>query len=127
MRFFIQDPRQQTERLYESPSKKVTLYPGQRLSYGEFQQLHLLKGGLYSFRYFLSTNMDWDIAFTFAQDIRQDLRLSYYKVENEFLFTMHTVSRVGKIIQLELDLWQVQLSLQNDKDEDLQEKIENIL
>ncbi|CAF5200990.1 unnamed protein product [Rotaria magnacalcarata] len=39
--------------------------------------------------------MDWDIAFTFAQDTRHDLRLSYYKVENEFLFTMHTVSRVA--------------------------------
>ncbi|CAF3752387.1 unnamed protein product [Rotaria sp. Silwood1] len=150
-RFFIQDLHQQIERLYEPPSKKLTLYRGQGLSYGDFQQLRQLKGGLYSFHYFLSTTMDRDTALTFAQSARQDSRLigiiyhinidpvslksalfasldneSYYKVENEFLFTMYTIFRVGEIIQLEPELWQVELSLTSDNDKDLKKLTEDI-
>ncbi|CAF2786826.1 unnamed protein product [Rotaria sp. Silwood2] len=150
-RFFIQDLHQQIERLYEPPSKRLTLYRGQGLPYGEFQQLHLLKGGLYTFHSFLSTTLDRNTALTFAQSARQDPRLigivfhinidpvsiksavfasldneSYYKVENEFLFTMYTVFRVGEIIQLEPELWQVELSLTSDKDKDLKKLAEDI-
>ncbi|CAF4919285.1 unnamed protein product, partial [Rotaria sp. Silwood1] len=95
--------------------------------------------------------MDRDIALTFAQSARQDSRLigiiyhinidpvylksalfasldneSYYKVENEFLFTMYTIFRIGEIIQLGSELWQVELSLASDKDEELKKLAENI-
>jgi tetratricopeptide (TPR) repeat protein len=150
-RFFIRNLHKQIEQLYEPSTHKLTLYRGQGLSYGDFQQLRVLEGGLYSFHHFLSTSNDREVALTFASSARDDDhsigiifhididptslksalyasvdKVGYYTTENEILFTMHTVFRIGKIQKINSRLYQVHLSLTNDDDEDLKKLTENI-
>ena len=150
-RFFIRELHKQIEQLYEPPSKEFTLYRGQGLSEGDFEQLHSLKGGLYSFHHFLSTSTDRDLALAFASSSRDNHDTmgilfcinikpnslhsalfasltdeSYYNEENEILFTMHTIFRVGEITSIGEDLWEVELSLTSDSDKDLKKHADNI-
>ncbi|CAF1339442.1 unnamed protein product [Adineta steineri] len=150
-RFFIRDLHTQIKQLYKLPTDTMILYRGQGLSYGDFQQLRTLVGGLYSFHQFLSTTDDRAVALLLAQSSGQDPDLigilfhinidpaaiephifasleneSCFKQENEFLFTMHTVFRIGEIKQLEDRLWQVELSLTREDDNDLRTLTEQI-
>lgn len=116
--FFIQDLQKQIETLYKPPVQKIIVYRGQGLSDTDFEQLRLRQGGLYSFNTFLSTSMDRQVAYSFAESCRENRELigiifqieidsniftptqwasveseSYFRHdEQEILFAMHIVA-----------------------------------
>ncbi len=150
--FFIQDLQKQIEILYNQPTEKTILYRGQGLSEIDFEQLCIRRGGLFSFNNFLSTSTDQNVARLYAESSRENFELigiifqievdpliltstrwasvadkSYYcNAEREILFAMHSVFRVGEINKLESRLWQVQLLLTSDDDEELKKLTEYI-
>ncbi|CAF3649338.1 unnamed protein product [Rotaria sp. Silwood1] len=151
IRFFIRELHKQIEKLYKQPSEELILYRGQGLSYADLQQLRLRKDGLYSFHQFLSTSTNRNVALTYALSNRENPELegvifhihidaatlkfalfaslneeSYYKTEDECLFAMHSIFRIGEITKLQHKLWQVELSMTNDEDKDLKKLAENI-
>jgi tetratricopeptide (TPR) repeat protein len=151
MGFFLADIHRQIVELHEKqlstyPSS-LTVYRGQSLSKEEFNKLIQMKGEFISFNNFLSTSKDYSISLQFARNGLQKLNfvgllfvitidpencstpfalldnVSYYKdVEQEILFSMHTVFRIGDIQQFEHSnqcFWKVNLILTNDHDEKL--------
>ncbi|CAF1420281.1 unnamed protein product [Adineta steineri] len=157
MGFFIHDLHQQIVQLYEQQlsnynSTPFTVYLGQGLLIADFDKLKKTKGGLMSFNGFLSATNDRDIAFMFAESalgnpdmvgilfiVAIDPRVSsipfafikevsYYPAEEEILFSMPTVFRVGAIEQIDNNdrLYQVKLQLTADDDEQLQQLTECI-
>jgi len=150
--FFIQDLQKRIEILYNQPTEKSILYRGQGLSEIDFEQLRTRKGGLFSFNNFLSTSTDPNVARLYAESSRENFELIgiifqievdpliltstqwasvanesyYFNVEREILFAMHSVFRVGEINKLESRLWQVQLLLTSDDDEELKKLTEYI-
>ncbi|UJR09953.1 hypothetical protein I4U23_014176, partial [Adineta vaga] len=122
------------------------VYRGQGLSKTDFEKLVKVKNGLLSFNNFLSTSKKQEVSLGFAESalnnpntvgilfvISIDPRVtkvpfacvdtvSYFKTEAEVLFSMHTVFRVHSIKQLQKTsgLYQVDLQLTDDDDEQLQ-------
>jgi tetratricopeptide (TPR) repeat protein len=111
----------------------------------EFTKLKKNQGGLLAFNSFLSTSTDRLLSLGFAIGTLDDPSLkailfeieiidgehasnpfaslnglSYFKSENEILFSMHTIFRIGEISRLESGVWNVKLRLTNDNDEELQ-------
>jgi Tfp pilus assembly protein PilF len=126
--------------------KPFIVYRGQGLSKTDFDQLTNTKGGLMSFNNFLSTSKDCIIALRFARNALTDPNsmgvffsmtidpskstapfasitgVSCYKEkEEEVLFSMHTVFRIGGIKSMGEDnrLVQVDLTLTGENDKDL--------
>jgi Tfp pilus assembly protein PilF len=122
------------------------VYRGQSLSKTSFDQLTNTKGGLMSFNNFLSTSKDRNVSFGFACNALTDPDsvgilfvmtidpsrstapfasvngVSYFKdKEDEVLFSMHTVFRIGGIKPMGENqrLVQVELTLTGDNDKDL--------
>ena len=120
---------------------------------GAFKKMVTNKGGLISFNSFLSTSKVRSISLAFAQraltndqmvgvlfvmniDPAQSsasfasvVDVSYFdKKEDEVLFSMHSVFRIGEITPVggNARLVQVQMSLASDKDNDLRELIDYI-
>jgi tetratricopeptide (TPR) repeat protein len=150
MGFFIRDLHEQIRQLHQKQigtygGKSFTLYRGQGLLKPDFEKLVKTKGGLMSFNNFLSTSNDQDISFGFARgalaktgtvgilfkmaidssvlstpfaSIRED---SYFQTEEEVLFSMHTVFRIGEINKIDNNdsLYQVDLKLTADDDQQL--------
>ena len=126
-------------------TESFTVYRGQRLSNANFQQLCQMKGGLLSFNNFLSTSSNRDIAMRFAPDTVNDQQMvgvlfeitvdpsihstpfanirtyTHYPSEEELLFSMHSVFRIGEITtdNGNQQLWQVKLTLTDDQDPQL--------
>ena len=125
MGFFIQHLHRQIERLHEEQvrgynGQPITLYRGQSLTALAFSKAKRSRGGLMSFNNFLSTSTNKEVALDFARK-RTDKdsipvvfvmtvdpaiistpfakvsRLSYFKKENEILFSMHSVFRINRI------------------------------
>jgi tetratricopeptide (TPR) repeat protein len=145
MGFFVQDLHQEIEKQYlETPhNSKIVVYRGQGLSNVVFEKLKKSEGGLLSFNCFLSTSIDRDISFQFADSNQQNPNatavlykmeidpsissmpfvlvenMSQFNSEAEILFTMHTVFRIGKMKQLDKRLWEVNLILTNDNDQQM--------
>lgn len=149
--FFINDLHRHIDQLYQEQYRShtsnsiFTVYRGQGMSKNEFDQLNKSNGGLISFNNFLSTSMSQTISLRFAQRALNNPDLvgvffvmtidpsqsttpfasitdtSYYKTENEVLFSMHTVFRINNIQPvLENDqIYQVNLTLTSDNDPDL--------
>ena len=117
------------------------VYRGQELSKEDFERLMRTTGGLISFNNFLSTSEDREMALGFAVACTQGTDLvgiffemkidpklsttpfafvgksSFYEQEQEVLFSMHTVCRVGEIQVIHHNfypLYQVQLTLTED-------------
>ncbi len=129
-----------------------TVYRGQGLSQTDFNQMKETQGGLISFNNFLSTSLDRAVSFAFAESNQYNSELigvlfeininpsissfsfanvrnvGYYPEEEEILFSMHSVFRIGKMKQIEDNdrLWQVNLTLTNDSDPQLQALTKNI-
>ncbi|CAF4420927.1 unnamed protein product, partial [Adineta steineri] len=126
MGFFLSDLHQQIQQLYEQQvssygRKPFLVYRGQGLTKSDFEKLETTKGGLMSFNNFLSTSTDKEMSLSFAQDASTEpnkvgilfiisidpciksapfasiKELSYFKEEDEILFSMHTVFRVSTI------------------------------
>jgi tetratricopeptide (TPR) repeat protein len=149
MGFFIHDLHHQiaelhSEQFNEHP-QPFTTYRGQGLSEIDFQKLLKTQGGLISFNNFLSASKDHSVALGFARSCLADPTtvgivfvmmidplikstpfafindVSFYKTENEILFSMHTVFRIGNITENydNRRLWRVDLIQTNDNDSQL--------
>ncbi len=154
MGFFVRDLHQHIAALHseqyagQSHSDSFTVYRGQGLSQADFDQLHTTQGGLLAFNNFLSTSLDRAVSLAFAEstisnpdligvlfEINIDPSISstsfsnvkndsYFQEEEEILFSMHSVFRIGHVKQIEKNnnrLWQVELTLTSDHDPQLQE------
>jgi tetratricopeptide (TPR) repeat protein len=147
MGFFMQDLHQQIKRLHTGAAcnkKPTDIYRGQGMFHDDFEKMRKNKGGLLSFNSFLSTSTDDKLAFARAESAKDDPNLigiffkmkvdaehsstpfasvvesSYYQdTEQEFLFSMHSVFRIGDIKQEQARLWKVELTLTRDTDQQL--------
>ena len=125
MGFFIGDLHRQIDQLHKEQfnghptGKTLTVYRGQGLSKGDFDQMQQTKGGLMSFNNFLSTSQNRHVSLGFVDNALTNPDLvgvlfvmtidpsksstpfasingvSYFKEkEDEVLFSMHTVFRI---------------------------------
>ncbi len=151
MGFFIHDLHRHiqqlhTEQYVEHNAQPFTVYRGQGLSQTDFKHLIETRGGLMSFNNFLSTSLDRDLSLIFADSNQDNPDLvgilfeiaidpsisstpfaairdrSYYLDEEEILFSMQAIFRIGNIRQIDENnrLWQVELILTGDNDQQLQ-------
>ena len=151
MGFFIHDLHREIKKLHKeqtavSNGEPLTLYRGQALSKADFEGLKARKGGFDGFQFFpidecesgcfldvmrkansTKPNM---VGILFRLEIdRKNVstpfadihRISRYPEENEILFSMHPVFRIGKVSVVEGhdNVYQVLLTLTADNDEDL--------
>ncbi|CAF1464490.1 unnamed protein product [Adineta steineri] len=151
MGFFINDLHRDIQRLHSEQflgqqfGRTFTVYRGQCLSKEDFIEMTKTKGGLLSFNNFLSTstNRDVSLCFTSQPVTNHDLvgilfvmsinptdsttpfasisDVSNFDMEDEILFSMHTVFRIGDIKPMDENnnVFQVNLTLTNDNDQDL--------
>jgi tetratricopeptide (TPR) repeat protein len=151
MGFFLRDLHKHIAVLHAEQygghhhSDTFIVYRGQGLSQIDFDQLVKTKGGLMSFNNFLSTSLDRAVSFLFAESNQNNPDLigvlfeitvspsissspfanikdaSYYQEEEEILFSMHSIFRIGQIKQIDKNnrLWQVDLTLTSDNDPQL--------
>jgi tetratricopeptide (TPR) repeat protein len=158
MGFFIGDLHRHIETLHQEQfgghqiGKILTVYRGQALSTADFKTLKDTKGGLLSFNNFLSTSTDRTVSLPFAQSALTDPDsmgilfvmtidpsksttpfasingVSYFQTEDEVLFSMHTVFRIGKIQSMGENhrLFQVDLTLTGEDDKDLRVLMDRI-
>jgi tetratricopeptide (TPR) repeat protein len=151
MGFFIVDLHRYLEQLHSEQftgrhsDETFVVYRGQGLSKLEFEKMTQVEGGLLSFNNFLSTSKKREISFNFAQAATTNPDLvgilfemtidpsqsttsfasindvSYFEGEEELLFSMHSVFRVGQIKQINGSsrLFQVDLVLTDNNDQDL--------
>jgi hypothetical protein len=158
MGFFISDLHRHIQTLHQEQfgvdqiGKTLTVYRGQALSTADFKTLKDTKGGLLSFNNFLSTSTDRTVSLRFAHSALTDPNsvgilfvmtidptksttpfasingVSYFQTENEVLFSMHTVFRIGKIQSMGGNprLFQVDLTLTGEDDKDLQVLMDRI-
>jgi tetratricopeptide (TPR) repeat protein len=149
--FFLRDLHHQIAELHRKQggsyhTKPFTVYRGQGLSTTDFEKFcKTKKGGLISFNNFLSTSTDREVSLEFAQTalIKPDTvgilfqmfvnpavssipfaairEMSFFNAEEEILFSMHTVFRIGDITQIDSNnsLYQVDLELTADDDQQL--------
>ena len=136
-----------------SSTQHLKLYRGQGMEKKDFEKMTASKGGLLSFNCFLSTSKNRQVSLNFAQralanpesvgvlfvmtiDPTQSEApfASVVKVgalgakEDEILFSMHTVFRIGRITTIDSNprLVRVELTMTNDKDKDLHKLIDRI-
>ncbi|CAF3702174.1 unnamed protein product [Rotaria sp. Silwood1] len=153
MGFFIQDLHRQIEQLHKEANQtsKMIIYRGQGMSNDDFEKIKKSEGGLLSFNNFLSTSIDQDVSYSFAESAGDNPQLigilfqieidplistvsfasldntsQYSDSEKEILFSMHTVFRIGKIKKIKDRLWQVNLTLTNDNDQQLKQLTDHI-
>ncbi len=154
MGFFVRDLHKHIVELHfeqygeQNHSNSFIVYRGQGLSQTDFNQLQTTQGGLLAFNNFLSTSQDREVSLRFARrSINTSDKIgilfvmiidpsisatpfanvknaSYYREEEEILFSMHSVFRIRQVKQIEKNnnrLWQVDLTLTDDHDPQLQE------
>jgi tetratricopeptide (TPR) repeat protein len=158
MGFFVRDLHQHIAALHleqyggHHHSDSFPLYRGQGLSQTQFDELMKTQGGLLSFNNFLSTSKNDNVCLKFARRTMETSNLvgilfvmqidpsipstpfanvqnvSYYEEEEEILFSMHSVFRIGQVKQLDGNdrLWQVDLTLTGDNDAQLSALTERI-
>ena len=144
MGFFISDMYQQIRQLHCASVKRESfiVYRGQGMLNTEFEKIKNNKGGLLSFNSFLSTSMDRNVALYFASRGQTnsdtaailfcmlidpsslfaplDENISFFQnSEKEILISMHTVFRIGDMKEITRNLWEVELVLTRDDDEQL--------
>ncbi|CAF2149667.1 unnamed protein product [Rotaria magnacalcarata] len=153
MGFFIEKLHKEIQQIHSKtmPTKRKTIYRGQAISISDLEKLKKSEGGLLSFNNFLSTSTSYRVASLFADSVRSDLdgigiifeieiipnnisipfasldNISIHSDhENEILFSMHTVFRIGELELIEDRLWFVNLTSTNDDDEQLHRLTEYI-
>ncbi|CAF0721296.1 unnamed protein product [Adineta steineri] len=158
MGFFISDLHHDIQRLHseqfhsQKSGKTLTVYRGQCLSKEDFTEMTKTKGGLLSFNNFLSTSTNHDVSLCFAPQAATNTDVvgvlfvmsinptdsttlfasisdvSYFRMEDEVLFSMHTIFRIEDIKPMDgnNDLYQVNLTLTNDNDPDLRTLTDHI-
>ena len=159
MGFFVRDLHMDITKLHneryngQNRLNAFIVYRGQGLIRTDFEKLQETQGGLMSFNNFLSTSVDRDISYMFADSNQYNPgfvgvlfkitidpsksttafanihNISAYQTEEEILFSMHSVFRIEEIVQIHEDndrLWQVDLTLTNDDDPQLRDLTESI-
>ncbi len=154
MGFFVSDLHKDIAVLHSEQDylNSFVVYRGQGLSHTDFNQLKKTQGGLLAFNNFLSISYDHAVAYRFADSNRDDPDLigvlfqitinsstpsspfanitdiSHFQEEEEILFSMSSIFRIGQIMPLDesLRLWQVELTLTSDEDPQLRDLSENI-
>ncbi|CAF0819675.1 unnamed protein product [Adineta steineri] len=151
MGFFINDLHRDIQRVHskqfdgQQSGKTFTVYRGQCLSKEDFIEMTKTKGGLLSFNNFLSTSINRDVSLCFTPQAATNpdqvgvlfvmsidptdsttpfasvSDVSYFHTEDEVLFSMHTIFRIGDIKSMgdNNHIYQVNLTLTNENDEDL--------
>ncbi|CAF3829719.1 unnamed protein product [Adineta steineri] len=151
MGFFIGDLHRHIEQLHQeqyagtTDASIFTVYRGQGLSAEDFEKITKIKGGLISFNNFLSASKDRAVSNAFAEsnltnpdliavlfvmkvDLSQSTipfasiaEISFFKEEEEVLFSMHSVFRILDIKQMGENnrLYEVSLTLTADNDPEL--------
>ncbi|CAF1549679.1 unnamed protein product [Adineta ricciae] len=133
-------------------SRVFTVYRGQGLFHTDFGELKNTIGGLMSFNSFFSTSMQRDVSLSYAKSNADDPKLvgilftievdssrsttpfasignyGSFLQENEVLFSMHTVFRIHhiKVISTDRPLYEVNISLTLDSDEELRTLTDHI-
>ncbi|CAF0917635.1 unnamed protein product [Didymodactylos carnosus] len=146
-RFFIKDLHEQLSVLHPDyiktlgKTKTLTVYRGLGIFPVEFDKIKNNVGGFLSMTSFLSTSTNKEVAVGFAQhpvhgkdavllqmnvDVDKcktafvDIQdLSFYKTEAEVLFTTGTVFKIISVVQQPNGIWNVQLKLTGEEDEQL--------
>lgn len=158
MGFFVHDLHRHIEQLHnkqyasENQLAPFIVYRGQGLTQKDFDQMIETKGGLLSFNNFLSTSRNRALSSAFAESnydgpglvsvlfqitINPSISsipfaditdVSYYPDEEEILFSMHAVFRIGQIKQINDSnrLWEIELTLTTDNDPQLSVLTEHI-
>ncbi|CAF0791314.1 unnamed protein product [Adineta steineri] len=151
MGFFIYDLHRYIQRLHseqfdgDQSGQIFTVYRGQGLSKDDFTKMTNTKGGFLSFNNFLSTSKNHDVSLNLAQQAATNPDLvgilfvmsinptdstipfasitdvSYFHMEDEVLFSIHTIFRIEDIKSMDGNkhLYQVKLTLTSDNDQDL--------
>ncbi|CAF0978213.1 unnamed protein product [Adineta steineri] len=151
MGFFIYDLHRDIQRLHseqfdgDQSGQIFTVYRGQGLSKDDFTKMTNTKGGFLSFNNFLSTSKNHDVSLNLAQQAATNPDLvgilfvmsinptdstipfafitdvSYFHMEDEVLFSIHTIFRIEDIKSMDGNkhLYQVKLTLTSDNDQDL--------
>ena len=153
MGLVIRDLHLHIKQLYleQEQAQSFIVYRGQGMFQDEFGKIIKNKGGLLAFNSFLSTSIDQKISLKFARQamknreltailfkIKIDIthtivpfasvdKLSYYaNREKEILFSMHTIFRIEETKEIEPGLFQINLTLTNENDQQLAELTEYI-
>jgi tetratricopeptide (TPR) repeat protein len=127
-------------------SASFTVYRGQGMLKKEFEKMLKTKGGLLAFNNFLSTSKERTVSLGFAHDALTNLEMvgvlfvmtihptqstapfasitkisDFQDKEDEVLFSIQTVFRIGEITPIDGNnrFFQVELTLTNDNDNDL--------
>ncbi|CAF3231407.1 unnamed protein product [Rotaria socialis] len=118
------------------------LFRGQGMDKETFDRIRLNKGGLLSISNFLSTSLELEAALHFARAALNNKKLvsvlmeitvdknavvplanitdlSAYKMEQEWLFSMGSVFRIGSVECSPEGIWVIPLTFTNDQDEQL--------
>jgi tetratricopeptide (TPR) repeat protein len=136
-----------------SSNQSFPVYRGQGMGKEQFEQMTINKGGLLSFNCFLSTSKDRKVSLDFAQRATTNADMvgvlfvitinpaqsttpfasvidvgCYAGDEDEVLFSMHTVFRIGNITPMLENhrLFRVELTLTADNDKDLRRLTDRI-
>jgi len=142
-----------TEQFHDqTSSQSFIVYRGQNLSQTDFNQLKQNQGGLLAFNNFLSTSKNRNTSLKFVhRNLRKNelvpllfvmnidpsiqstpfahvANISAIRGEDEILFSMHSVFRIGMVQQLQdnAQIWEAELTLTDDNDPQLRELSENI-
>ena len=134
-------------------TQHFAVYRGQGMEKKAFEKLAASKGGLISFNCFLSTSRDRQISLDFAEGALDNPQLMgvlfvitidsapcetpfasvvdvgvFGAEEDEILFSMHTVFRIGQVTGINSNprLVRVELTMTSDKDKDLHKLINRI-
>ena len=137
----------------DDSKQQFIVYRGQGVEREVFEKIVASKGGLLSFNCFLVTSKNFQTSLDFAQRAESNSQLigvlfvmnidpaessspfasvidvGYFgKLEDEVLFSMHTIFRIGEITPLddECRLVQVELNLTSDQNSDLRPLIDHI-
>ncbi|CAF1481574.1 unnamed protein product [Rotaria sordida] len=152
MGFYLCDVHRQIETLHTKQvsqyhGKTFLVYRGQGLSKVDHEKLVKSKGGLISFNNFLSTSKNRNVSLAFANEalgtegmvgvlfqmtidpmvsstpFASIKEVSDFAQEEEILFSMHTVFRIGEVrkIDKKSPLYEVELKLTSDDDQQLRQ------
>jgi tetratricopeptide (TPR) repeat protein len=143
LRVFIRHLHEQiVEQQKKDNIDQKNLFRGQGMDKEDFDRLRMSEGGLLSISNFLSTSSDRKIGLQFAREALRDRKkvgilmeirvdkntvvpvadiadLSVCKTEQEWLFSMGSVFRIGSLECLDDGIWVVPLTLTDDQDEQL--------
>ena len=156
MGFFIRSLHKQIQTLYSQQcaqqrlSHRIVVYRGQAISKSDFENLRQNSNGFIWFNTFLSTSLKESVALSFAKNAlgktdsisvvyEMDIDASrnsvpfalikdksYFRDEEEILFSMHTRFRIEKVAEMagHPEIWKIHLRLTEQLDEKMRQNLD---